>query len=269
MHTLPFSASPFRLFVVLLSAGVLLSSCSAPSIERGAGLREPLRGSRQLIVVVTSSWESPQGALQFFTRTDDSFQWTPAGERSALTVGSKGLGWGTGVHGGALGDGPVKREGDNRSPAGVFGLSAIYGYAAEGPSFRMPYIPLDSTVECVDDPGSKYYNMIVDRQNVERVDWTSSERMRFAGHEYQWGVVVEHNTNPRIPGDGSCIFLHIWGGPGVATTGCTALSEDELVHILGRLDPAAKPMLVQLPRSEYERLKSAWHLPEIGTASSP
>jgi D-alanyl-D-alanine dipeptidase len=31
--------------------------------------------------------------------------------------------------------------------------------------------------------------------------------------------------------------------------------------VLGWLDPAKKPLLVQLPESEYQRLKKKWKLP--------
>jgi hypothetical protein len=81
----------------------------------------------------------------------------------------------------------------------------------------MPYLNLTSSIECIDDPGSKHYNRIVDR-SVVAPDWNSSERMRNAGESYRWGIVVDHNaivagdTNPPQPGGGSCVFLHIWIG---------------------------------------------------------
>jgi D-alanyl-D-alanine dipeptidase len=81
--------------------------------------------------------------------------------------------------------------------------------------------------------------------------------------EYRWGVVVDHNTDPVTAGAGSCIFLHIWLGPGVGTTGCTAMSQEQLEGLLARLDPARRPLLVQLPRPEYKKLRRHWKLPSL------
>jgi L,D-peptidoglycan transpeptidase YkuD (ErfK/YbiS/YcfS/YnhG family) len=121
-------------------------------------------------------------------------------------------------------------------------------------------------VECVDDPASLHYNRIVDRASVAP-DWKSSEHMRNAGEAYVWGVVVDHNatvpggTSQPVPGSGSCVFLHIWEGTGRGTTGCTAMAEANLETLLTWLDPARRPLLVQLPEPVYARLEHAWRLP--------
>lgn len=110
----------------------------------------------------------------------------------------------------------AKREGDGKSPAGVFALSSAFGYAPQPlRGSRMPYLNLTSSTECVDDVHSKYYNRIVDRSLVTP-DWNSSEHMRDAGESYRWGIIVDHNrivagdNNPPEPAGGSCVFLHIW-----------------------------------------------------------
>jgi D-alanyl-D-alanine dipeptidase len=100
----------------------------------------------------------------------------------------------------------------------------------------------------------------VDRTTVSP-DWNSSEHMLRSDDLYRWGVVVDHNADPPRPGAGSCIFLHIWRGPGQPTVGCTAMPQENLESVLGWLDPAKKPLLVQLPESEYQRLKRKWKLP--------
>ena len=216
-----------------------------------------------MVLVVTPSWDDVTGTIQTFERENRTSEWHPVYGPSEISLGSKGLAWGTGIHGGALTPGPVKREGDLKSPAGAFRLASLYGYAPEAMAqrFSMPYLSLDSTHECIDDPSSMYYNMIVDRANVRNVDWKSSEWMRFQGRYYEWGVVVEQNTDPRVAGGGSCIFLHVWGGSASSTSGCTSLDRDGLLRIMDWLSPAGRPVLVQLPLVEYERLKEEWHLP--------
>jgi D-alanyl-D-alanine dipeptidase len=125
----------------------------------------------------------------------------------------------------------------------------------------MPYIPLTPSIECVDDPTSHFYNRIVDRASVS-TDWNSSEKMASAGAAYRWGAVIDHNANA-VPNVGSCVFMHIWAGPGQGTAGCTAMPQDQFEPILAWLNPAAKPILVQLPVAQYDKLKKPWHLPKL------
>jgi D-alanyl-D-alanine dipeptidase len=127
---------------------------------------------------------------------------------------------------------------------------------------KLPYLPLTKQIEGVDDPQSRYYNRLVDRSKVARVDWRSSEQMRRDELLYKWGAFVEHNTPPR-PGAGSCIFLHVWKDSATATTGCTAMAEQDLVGLLRWLDPAGHPVLVQMPRANYPGFQAKWTLPNL------
>jgi L,D-peptidoglycan transpeptidase YkuD (ErfK/YbiS/YcfS/YnhG family) len=99
----------------------------------------------------------------------------------------------------------------------------------------------------------------VDRGNVPKVDWNSSEKMREID-VYYLGMVVDYNVSNTVPGNGSCIFLHIWKGMGRGTAGCTAMAEENLEGLVQWVGhkPAA---LVQMPQPEYERLKKVWGLP--------
>jgi L,D-peptidoglycan transpeptidase YkuD (ErfK/YbiS/YcfS/YnhG family) len=136
----------------------------------------------------------------------------------------------------------------------------------------MPYLNLTPSIECVDDPGSKHYNRIVDRSLVAP-DWNSSEHMRDAGEAYRWGIVIDHNgtvtggTNAPKPGGGSCVFLHIWHSHDRGTVGCTAMSQTNLETLLTWLDPARQPLLVQMPEPTYERLIDGWMLPKLTDVS--
>jgi D-alanyl-D-alanine dipeptidase len=79
---------------------------------------------------------------------------------------------------------------------------------------------------------------------------------------YRWGMVVRYNMSPTIPGNGSCIFLHIWRGAGQGTAGCTAMPEEALLDTIHWLNSKApNALLVQLPESEYRRFKTEWSLP--------
>jgi D-alanyl-D-alanine dipeptidase len=161
-------------------------------------------------------------------------------------------------------DGPRKKEGDNKAPAGIFHLGPAFGYAAaERASWiKLRYVPLTKSSEGVDDPRSRYYNQLVDRSKIARVDWHSSEKMLRADVLYKWGLVVAHNSSA-TPGAGSCIFLHIWRNSSAATAGCTAMPEQNLVSLLHWLDPAAHPILTQMPRKDYNVARTKFHLPAM------
>ena len=245
------------------------------SAQGGADTSDVLSHSSQMIVVTTSSWNAVEGRLQRYERSGTQETWHPVGEPISIVVGKNGMGWGIGLRAGddstvRIASDPVKREGDGKSPAGVFALGTAFGYASEPlRGLKMQYLNLNPSTECVDDPGSKHYNRIVDR-SVVAPDWNSSEHMREVGESYRWGIVVDHNgivaganANPPEPGGGSCVFLHIWHSNSQGTAGCTAMSQSELERLLVWLDPARKPLLVQLPKPAYERLIDRWKLPEF------
>jgi D-alanyl-D-alanine dipeptidase len=242
-----------RLAFILVIAAAHVASAKAK-------LKSPLAGSRQLILVTTPEWGSVRGTLRRFERRGARAKWTQIGEAFDIVVGRSGLGWGDGLVE-TVGEGPSKREGDGRAPAGVFRLTRAFGFASAGEAtrLRVPYTPLTPQVECVDDTASAQYNRVVDRSVVKTVDWNSSERMREV-EGYRWGVVVAHNASA-IPGGGSCIFLHIWAGPSKGTAGCTAMEQPNLETLLHWLDSKKRPLLVQLPDAEYARLGPVWKLP--------
>jgi D-alanyl-D-alanine dipeptidase len=109
-------------------------------------------------------------------------------------------------------------------------------------------------MEGVDDPRSHLYNRLVDAPNVAHRDWKSSERVRPTNPMFRWCVEVRHNWEQR-PGLGSCIYLHIWKAPGVATSGCTAMAEHDLARIVRWVDARKRPLLVQLPDAESNELR--------------
>jgi D-alanyl-D-alanine dipeptidase len=244
--------------------GCVVALCAASLAL--AESREPaaLRASTQILVVTTQDWNGVEGTLQAYERPQARKRWKAVGEPISVVVGKKGLGWGAGVASDAgrqAASGPIKQEGDGKSPAGIFRISTAFGYAAQGqPGWKMPYLSLTPSMECVDDARSKFYNRVLDRATVVP-DWSSSEQMLRPDGQYRWGLVVDYNADPTTAGAGSCIFLHIWLGPGVGTTGCTAMVQEQLEGLLARLDPARRPLLVQLPRPEYKKLKRRWKLP--------
>jgi D-alanyl-D-alanine dipeptidase len=217
--------------------------------------------ARQLVLVVTPGWDSTSGTLRRYVRGGAAEAWQPDGPPVPIVVGRTGLAWGADTLGGRS-RAPRKREGDGRAPAGMFPLDAVFGFApaTEASWARLPYLSLTPSTDCVDDVASPHYNTIVDRASVPGARWSSAEHMREI-EAYRIGVVVGYNARPPRRGRGSCIFLHIWGGPRSVTNGCTAMPAGDVDALAHWLDRDRRPMLVQLPAVEYARLRSRWRLP--------
>jgi L,D-peptidoglycan transpeptidase YkuD (ErfK/YbiS/YcfS/YnhG family) len=261
---------PVILFFLLSVVGWCVSA--AAQVETSPS--QALANSMQMIIVTTPNWDAVEGRLQRYERAATTEKWRAVGDPIAIVVGKSGLAWASGAISTedaqlrSAAD-PIKKEGDGKSPAGVFALGTAFGYSSQPlPGLKMPYLILTPSIECVDDARSKYYNQIVDRSLVSP-DWNSSEHMRNVGEAYRWGIVVDFNrtasasnANPPEPGAGSCVFLHIWHSHDHGTAGCTAMSPTDLTTLLAWLDPARKPRLVQLTEPIYQRLVNQGTLPK-------
>jgi L,D-peptidoglycan transpeptidase YkuD (ErfK/YbiS/YcfS/YnhG family) len=133
-----------------------------------------------------------------------------------------------------------KREGDGRTPSGLFPLKMTFGYNSTIKT-KMPYRQALADDIWVDDPNAEDYNRWVKKSETRS---TSYEIMKRDDNLYKYGIVIEYNTDPIIKGNGSAIFLHIWKGEGITSAGCVAVSEEDIIKILGWLDPAASPLII-------------------------
>jgi L,D-peptidoglycan transpeptidase YkuD (ErfK/YbiS/YcfS/YnhG family) len=231
----------------------------------------PLSGAQQLVLVTTVDWDASQGTLRRFERASSTAAWREVGTFE-VSIGREGSAWGSGLLAADdIGDGPRKREGDGRSPAGVFALGTAFGYAGHAAS-GLPYQPMQASHWCMDVPASPYYNRIVDARDVgEAAVAGSSEPMRLDLHKdgdqrYRLGFVIGHNPG-NVPQGGSCIFAHLWRAPGEPTAGCTAMADADMEALLAWLDAAKNPRFVLLPDAEYERLATRWHWPLLQESS--
>lgn len=161
-------------------------------------------------------------------------QWRTVSGAIAATVGRNGI---------APKDG--KREGDGRTPSGLYDLRLAFGYGPSVPT-KLEYRQATDSDFWVDDPRSVQYNQWV-RGKPQTV---SFEYLKRKDDLYKYGIVIEYNTQPVVPGNGSAIFMHIWKGEGEPTSGCIALSEMNIRKLLSWLDRNRKPAILILePRS--------------------
>jgi L,D-peptidoglycan transpeptidase YkuD (ErfK/YbiS/YcfS/YnhG family) len=250
---------------LLATAVLALASCAhAPT---GAGDASRWRHARQMVVVTTGGWDDVHGQLRTFERTEGG-AWREAAGPRPVVIGRTGAAWGIGLHDIPAGDpGPAKREGDGRSPAGVFAIGEAFGYAATATT-ALPYAAMDASDYCIDVSGSPLYNRIVDADDVGAdAVRESTEPMRRDLHadgdqRYRLGFVIEHNPRGKAMA-GSCIFAHLWKSADSATAGCTAMQAETMQALLAWLDPKQQPVFVLLPQAEYLRLQHDWQLPAL------
>ena len=153
-----------------------------------------------------------------------------------------------------------KREGDGRTPSGMFPLSQAFGYP---PGFkgRVPYRQVESQDLWVDDAQSPDYNRWVRRGETSAASY---EELLRPDPLYKYALVVDYNSAPVVRDLGSAIFMHVERTAGAATAGCVTLAERELLQVMEWLDPADHPqVLVATPRAlEAADKGMASYLPE-------
>lgn len=218
----------------------------------------------QAVVVTTKNWSAVQGNAQLFERKNTDSEWKATGKSFPVVVGKNGTAWGEGLQELPADTSKtlMKAEGDGKAPAGIFALTSAFG-SSEKPGFvSLSYIKLTPSIECVDDVKSGNYNLIVDKTEVTKPDWKSSEKMLAVGEQYDLGVFVAHNDD-RQKGNGSCIFLHIWKSSTTGTAGCTAMERTNIEKTLTWLDAKKNPVLIQMPETEYRNYQKTWNLPKL------
>ncbi len=124
-----------------------------------------------------------------------------------------------------------EKEGDGRTPTGVYGLSTAFGTEPD-PGAVLPYTQVDESYWWVGDYESRYFNRLC-RDDAPDRDWKldpeeSEHLTEYSGYEYC--LFIEYNTEG-IAGKGSCIFMHCIGD-NPPTLGCVAVPEEDMVFVL-------------------------------------
>lgn len=196
-----------------------------------------IKESSQVLVVINNC--SSFSLVNIFTLEKKDGKWRQVQKSIDGVIGRNGF----------AGPGE-KREGDGKSPSGIFPLKMAFGYN-ESIGTKLPYRQALDDDLWVDDVNADDYNRWVKKDNTKSVSY---ETMKRKDSLYKYGVIIEYNTTPVIKGYGSAIFFHIWSGENIPTEGCVAVSEDNIVRILAWLDPQARPLIIMGTKNTIERL---------------
>jgi L,D-peptidoglycan transpeptidase YkuD (ErfK/YbiS/YcfS/YnhG family) len=126
----------------------------------------------------------------------------------------------------------AKREGDERTPSGVFRLGVGFGVRAD-PGTWFSWHRTTTADVWVDDSSSSLYNTMQRKPANGR--WDSAEDLYVPG-PYDYVQVIDYNT-ARVPGRGSGIFLHVDHQSG--THGCVSVPRAQLLALLRWERPGA------------------------------
>lgn len=132
-----------------------------------------------------------------------------------------------------------KKEGDGKTPSGVYSLGPAFGYASSIDTGLLYRQATDNDF-WVDDLHSMQYNQWVRGTPLAH----SFERMKRRDNLYQYGIVIGYNMHPIVVGAGSAIFMHVWRRYNSPTSGCVALNQRSLRKILRWLDREQQPVIM-------------------------
>ncbi|WP_127579222.1 L,D-transpeptidase family protein [Paenibacillus koleovorans] len=203
----------------------------------------------QLLIVDSADARLARAVLRWYQWDTRIGKWREAG-RSAAALGRRGIT-------------ANKREGDDCTPIGLFSMGEGFGtLPAPMPSRGLPYTVVDEHDYWVDDPESSDYNQWVRCESEPTQRWSSYERL--AIEPYAYAAVIRYNEHPIVAGQGSAIFLHVWGGPDSSSAGCVTVPMEVVRELLQWMDPDCRTAiaigtaqdlkhLVPWYRSESER----------------
>jgi L,D-peptidoglycan transpeptidase YkuD (ErfK/YbiS/YcfS/YnhG family) len=217
--------------------------------------------STQCLVGVAKDWNSSHVTLQLYQKQGKA--WVKSGTSWSGRLGKNGLVWGLGLHPVSAGAG-IKKEGDGRTPAGVFRIGGAWGADASiRKHTQLPYRRVTSRDLWVEDPQSPSYNRHVILPHEPATAWEKKQQMKQDDPAHKLKLFIAHNAPPEVrKGSGSSIFFHIWrAGGSKPTAGCTTMDEARLRSMIAQIDPTRQPLYVIMPQSEYARYRNAWKLP--------
>ena len=233
-----------KYIVLIILTHLIANNMYAQPIE---SFNQYLTGSNQVLYVATANADAIQGTMVLYERKNAGKPWRKK-DSFAIVVGRAGLAKDPQTAIPLNITMPVKREGDGKSPAGIFKLGDVFSYHSVN-KLHMPFVQVDTNFYCVDDANSAYYNTLIVKDTAT-APFNSFEYMKRNDDLYEYGVWVLYNSDPVIAGNGSCIFIHIWRNENSGTAGCTAMSKENILKLIHWLNKKKNPVLLQVVSSE-------------------
>jgi L,D-peptidoglycan transpeptidase YkuD (ErfK/YbiS/YcfS/YnhG family) len=251
---------------IILFFSIFLISCTFENkTPENIFFSKKINNTEKIILVLTKNWETKHAEIYFFEKKKN--KWLKLEKTISGLIGNNGLGMGLGLHDSIktfnFKDFPQKKEGDKKSPAGIFSISQIMGY--DSVLFcgnKLNYRQITSSLHAVDDVSSTFYNQIVDTlllDSTYQFYYQSFENLHKMSYYYEWIFRIDHNLKCE-KAKGSNIFFHIWDKNGEGSAGCTTVSRQNMRWVLNWINK--KTLIIQFPKPIYEKIFKDFNLPE-------
>ena len=213
---------------LLILASMLIGCGNAAQtrdIYRGINVASPdwvgkldaAEGAEQLLIVAAFSEDATDAWVSLHQKQSDG-SWHMI-MTSPGFIGKNGLG--------------KTREGDGKTPVGVFRFNRAFGIA-DDPGCAIPYVKVDNDSYWSGDPREGYrYNELVSLKELPGLDLDSgdSEHIVDYPYHYQYCLNISYNEEG-TPGLGSAIFLHCLAPAKPFTGGCVSIPEDHMRFVM-------------------------------------
>lgn len=185
------------------------------------GELDAAKDTDQMLVVAAFNDEATDAWISLHEKQDDG-SWHMVMTTPGF-IGKNGLG--------------KTREGDAKTPVGVFHFNRAFGIA-DDPGCAIPYVKVDNDTYWSGDPREGFhYNELVNLKDLPELDVESgdSEHIIDYIYHYQYCLNISYNEEC-IPDKGSAIFLHCFGPAKPFTGGCVAIPEDHMKYVMQQVD---------------------------------
>jgi L,D-peptidoglycan transpeptidase YkuD (ErfK/YbiS/YcfS/YnhG family) len=126
-----------------------------------------------------------------------------------------------------------KREGDNITPKGTYKIIRMYCRKdrIRQVKTKIRIYKINKKIGWCDDPKSEKYNQLIKLPTK-----FGHEKFYRKDRLYDLILVLNYNMNPIIKNKGSAIFIHLARRNYYPTKGCIALSKNNLLMILNKIN---------------------------------
>lgn len=169
----------------------------------------------QVLITLAGSRTSDTGELNVYTKGDDG-AWKTVYAGIRAKYGMNGL--------------YKEKEGDSKTPVGVFKMNTPFGIADSVEGFPDNYIKVDPDMYWNGDSASDRYNKLVNVKEYTAFDRSASEHLiNYSGY-YDYCIDTGYNYEG-TPYRGSAIFLHCVVND-EHTHGCIAIPKEYMTEIM-------------------------------------
>ena len=133
-----------------------------------------------------------------------------------------------------------KKEGDKKTPAGLFSLGKVYYRKDKIRDLKtnLKKIVIKKKMAWCDDPNNKFYNKLTFTNDK------SKEKLYRKDNLYNIIVVINYNIKPIMKNKGSAIFIHLARKNYSGTMGCIGLKKKDLLDILKTVKKQTKIKII-------------------------